>query len=89
LSDQILHAIDEEISRLREARAILTENSQARPTGKSAGTSPRTTATPRRTLSAKARRAIADAQRKRWANVRSEKKPAAPAVEAKNESAAS
>jgi hypothetical protein len=83
LNDQILNAIDEEISRLREARAILTHSSQAGPTRKPARTSP----APRRILSAKARRAIADAQRKRWAKVRSQKKSAGPASEVKNESA--
>jgi hypothetical protein len=85
LNDQILNAIDEEILKLRQARAILTESSQARRTSKSARTSP----APRRTLSAKARRAIADAQRKRWAKVRSQKKSAGPAAAVKNESVAS
>jgi hypothetical protein len=73
LNDQILHAIDEEIARLRQARAILTQSTQSRPTGKSAAS-----AKPRRILSAKARRAIADAQRKRWAKVKSQKKESAP-----------
>jgi hypothetical protein len=84
LNDQILNAIDEELERLRQARALLTD-SQARPTGKSAGTS----AAPRRILSVQARRAIADAQRRRWAKVRRQKKTAAPAAEAKKESVAS
>jgi hypothetical protein len=88
LNDQILNAIDEEILRLRQARAILTESSQARSTGKSARTSTVKTKS-RRILSPKARGAIADAQRKRWAKVRSEKKPASPASAAKTESAAS
>jgi hypothetical protein len=85
LNDQILNALDEELARLRQARAILTGSRQATPTRKSARTSP----TPRRILSAKARRAIADAQRKRWAKVRRQKKTAGPAAEAKKESAAS
>jgi hypothetical protein len=85
LNDEILNAIDEELARLGQARALLTGSSQARPTSKSARTSP----TPRRKLSGKARRAIADAQRKRWAKVRREKKSAGPAAEAKKESAAS
>jgi hypothetical protein len=91
LNDQILNAIDEEIATLRQARAILTQSSQAKPTRKSARTSPSaaTNTKPRRILSAKARRAIADAQRKRWAKVRSQKKSASPAAAAKNESAAS
>ena len=77
MNDQILNAIDEEIVRLRQARAILAES--GRP---SAGSAAKTTAAgpaSRRKLSAKARRAIADAQRKRWAKVKSQKKAAAPA----------
>jgi hypothetical protein len=88
LNDKILNAIDEELARLRQARAILTQSSQA---SKSART-PRSAAAntkPRRTLSAKARRAIGDAQRKRWAEARARKKPASPAAAAQNESAAS
>jgi hypothetical protein len=87
LNDQILNAIDEEIAKLRQARAILTESSQARPTRKSAGTftSAAANTKPRRILSAKARRAIADAQRKRWAKVRSQKKAASPPLAAKKE----
>jgi hypothetical protein len=91
LNDQILNAIDEEIAKLRQARALLTESGQARPTRKSARTSTPAAANtkPRRTLSAKARRAIADAQRKRWAKVKSQKKAASQASAAKKESAAS
>jgi hypothetical protein len=85
LNDQILNAIDEEIAKLRQARAILTD------VGKSAITvSPALPkAKPRRKLSAKARRAIADAQRKRWARVKSQKKAAATAAAGKKEPAAS
>jgi hypothetical protein len=83
LNHQILNALDEEIERLKQARAILTQGSQARPASKSSSTQPR------RVFSAKARRAIADAQRKRWAKVRSQKKPAGPAVETTTESIAS
>ena len=90
LNDQILNAIDEEIAKLRQARAILTDAAKTS-VSKSA-----TTASPalipkvktRRKLSAKARQAIADAQRKRWARVKSQKKAAA-AVVAKKEPAAS
>ena len=85
MNDQILNALDEEIARLREARAILTQRSQAR----SARTSTPANNKQRRNFSEKARRAIADAQRKRWAKVRSEKKPAIPDVEATKEPAAS
>ncbi len=90
LNDQILKAIDEEIAKLRQARVILTDAVKT-PIGKRAAT-----ASPallpkgktRRKLSAKARQAIADAQRKRWAKVKSQKKAAA-AVVAKKEPAAS
>jgi hypothetical protein len=91
LNDQILNAIDEEIAKLRQARAILTDAAKT-PVSKSA-----TTASPallpkaktRRKLSAKARKAIADAQRKRWAKVKSQKKAAAAALPVKKEPAAS
>jgi hypothetical protein len=91
LNDQILNAIDEEIAKLRQARAILTDAART-PVSKSA-----TTASPallpkaktRRKLSAKARKAIADAQRKRWAKVKSQKKAAAAALPVKKEPAAS
>jgi hypothetical protein len=78
VNDQILNAIDEEIAKLRQARAILADSSR-----QSAGrTAPKATAVGparRRKLSAKARRAIAEAQRRRWAKVKSQKKAVAPA----------
>jgi hypothetical protein len=83
LNHQILNALDEEIERLKQARAILTEGSKARPARKSSSTQPR------RIFSEKARHAIAEAQRKRWAKVRGEKKPAGPAVETATEFVAS
>jgi hypothetical protein len=64
VNEDILNALDEEIARLREARALLSGS----PT--TAGNP----ATKRRTLSPKARRAIAEAQRRRWAKARSQKK---------------
>jgi hypothetical protein len=71
----ILNAIDEEIARLRQARALLggVSNATTRKTAKKASSERR----PRRKLSAKARHAIAEAQRKRWAKVKSQKKAAA------------
>ena len=91
LNDQILNAIDEEIAKLRQARAILTDAART-PVSKSA-TTPSPALLPkaktRRKLSAKARKAIADAQRKRWAKVKSQKKAAAAAVTVKKEPAAS
>ena len=91
MNDHILNAIDEELARLRQARAILLESGTV-PSGKTATTlsssaPPKTN--PRRKLSAKARHAIAEAQRKRWAKVKSQKKAAAPAAITKKEPAAS
>jgi hypothetical protein len=90
LNDHILNAIDEELARLRQARAILLESDTvpARKTATTLSASPKTK--PRRKLSAKARHAIAEAQRKRWAKVKSQKKAAAPAAATtKKEAAAS
>jgi hypothetical protein len=80
LNDQILQAIDEEIEKLRQVRAILAGTGQA-----GSKTPAATPEKPRRQLSAKARRAIADAQRRRWAKVKSLKK----ATLVKNEALAS
>jgi hypothetical protein len=79
LIDQILNAIDEEIARLRQARELLADGrtSAARKTATNAVT---TKTRSRRKLSAKARRAIADAQRRRWAKVKSQKKATAAAT---------
>jgi hypothetical protein len=73
LNDQILNAIDEEIARLRQARDILADG-RTSAGRKTTAKSVTPKARPRRTLSAKARRAIADAQRRRWAKVKSQKK---------------
>jgi hypothetical protein len=75
----ILNAIDEEIARLRQARALLggVSNATTRKTAKNASASASSEPKPRRKLSAKARHAIAEAQRKRWAKVKSQKKAAA------------
>lgn len=75
----ILNAIDEEIARLRQARALLggVGSATTRKTAKKASASASSEPKPRRKLSAKARHAIAEAQRKRWAKVKSQKKAAA------------
>ena len=79
MNDQILKAIDEEIARLRQARAILANSST--PAGrKPAAPAATPKAGTRRKLSAKARRAIADAQRRRWAKVKSQKKATSAAA---------
>jgi hypothetical protein len=68
LKDEILIAIDEEIARLREARSLLA-GSSIRAGGRLAGK----TGT-KRNLTAEARRAIAEAQHRRWAKVKGQKK---------------
>jgi hypothetical protein len=91
LTDQILNAIDEELARLRQARAILQESGTV-PAGKTATTHASSVTPkkkPRRKLSTKARHAIAEAQRKRWAKVKSQKKTVAPVPASKKEPAAS
>jgi hypothetical protein len=72
MDEKILAAIDQEIARLQQARVLLL--------GTNVNTSNFTVENKRkRTLSAKARKAIAEAQRKRWAKVKSGRanKPAA------------
>jgi hypothetical protein len=92
LKEQILQAIDEQIATLREVRAILTSSKtpgRKKPAGKAETTASHSSTQPRRQLSAKARRAIADAQRRRWAKVNSLKKAAETAVPARKETVAS
>jgi hypothetical protein len=60
-TDRILAAIDNEIARLNEVRALLSTSAEA---GKDKTASP---VRKRRKLSAAARKRIAEAQRKRWA----------------------
>jgi hypothetical protein len=79
LNDLILNAIDEEIARLRRARELLADGRS--PTGRKTAANAVTPKTrSRRKLSAKARRAIADAQRRRWAKVKSQKKATSAAT---------
>ncbi len=64
--DAILVQIDNEIERLEKARALLSSTD-----GKPAATTvSKTTAPKKRTMSAKARKAIAAAQKKRWAKAK-------------------
>jgi hypothetical protein len=75
LNEQILEAIDAEIARLQQARDILASALSSSPkTSRKKATTVKGT---RRELSPQARKAIADAQRKRWAKVKREKKAAA------------
>src|SRR5271157_3092687 len=80
LIDYILNAIDEEIAKLRQARALLAGHEAAGGRASKATTAAPSQLKPRRTLSAKARRAIAEAQRKRWAKVKSQRKTTTPAA---------
>jgi hypothetical protein len=88
LIDHILNAIDEEIAKLRQARALLAGHETAGGTASKASSAAASGLKPRRTLSAKARRAIAEAQRKRWAKVKSQRKATAPAAAARKEATA-
>jgi len=69
----ILAAIDNELARLHEVRAMLVKQEKGARTGKRATAElPRTKA--KRQMSPAARARIAEAQRKRWAAIRKEKK---------------
>jgi hypothetical protein len=81
MNDHILKAIDEEIARLSQARDLLGDVSQGTGRKTARKSSPATGTKPRRKLSPKARHAIAEAQRKRWAKVKAEKKLSTAAAE--------
>jgi len=81
MNDHILKAIDEEIARLSQARDLLGNASQGTSRKTARKSSPATGPKLRRKLSPKARHAIAEAQRKRWARVKAEKKLTAAAAE--------
>lgn len=68
---RILEAIEEEIRRLERARALLQ--------GAQPAASPVVGRKGKRKLSARARQAIAEAQRKRWAKAKRAKAAAQPA----------
>ena len=78
MNEQILQALDAEIARLQEARNILASALPSSSSGRGRKSAPRAKGT-RKELSPQARKAIADAQRKRWAKVKREKKAAAAA----------
>jgi hypothetical protein len=59
--NDILASIDAEITRLQQARALLS------------GTTTATPSKPKRKMSAEARKRIADAQKKRWAKQKAAK----------------
>ncbi len=58
--EEVLRAIDAEIGRLQQAKALLSGAKMK-------------ASRPKRRLSAKARKAISDAQKKRWATVKAGK----------------
>ena len=63
--DAIVQTLDEEISRLKKARALLTDHTTPLKRGVPTGR--------RRMMSAEGRAAIVAAQKKRWAKVQSSK----------------
>lgn len=64
-NNSILEAIDEEIARLREVRALLVQNVVPASTKKSGRKAAKKTT--KRTMSPEGRAKIAEGQRKRWA----------------------
>jgi hypothetical protein len=74
--DNILAQIDSEIERLKQARALLTNIGSAATKAGRRDVKASATAKPKkkRTLSAEARKRIAEAQRKRWAALRAKAK---------------
>jgi hypothetical protein len=90
--EKVLEEIDDEIRRLEQARTILGASLGAsrvtRPSRP--GDSTRQARPPRRSaLSVRARRAIAEAQRRRWAKVKSQKKTTSSSAMEEKEAAAS
>jgi hypothetical protein len=74
--ENVISQIDDQIAKLQQARALLTGSTTAPALrGRPAG-SKNTTAAPkkRRGITAAGRKAIAEAQRKRWAAIKATKK---------------
>jgi hypothetical protein len=84
-TDDILNAIDAEIARLQQARNSLAGPASPKRRDRSPTSAPTAR---RRTLSPAARKKIADAQRKRWANQKAAAKKAAKAKKATKETPA-
>ena len=79
--ESLLHEINAEISRLQQAKALLSGTNGHRGPGRPAKVATVAKAaisvkasSAKRVLSPKARKAIADAQKKRWAKIRAAKK---------------
>lgn len=73
-SSAIIVAIDKELARLHDVRAKIIQKEKASNAGKKHGRSGAAPAKAKRQLSPAARARIAEAQRKRWAAVRKEKR---------------
>jgi hypothetical protein len=89
--EQILEEIDDEIRRLEQARTILGASlgaSRVTRSSRTGDSAPQTRLPRRRALSARARHAIAEAQRRRWAKVKSQKKTTSSSAMEKKEAAA-
>jgi hypothetical protein len=81
--DNIIAQLDAEISRLKQVRDLLSATGKVeakitavkgKSTRKTRGKAPKAKGTVKRVLSPEARKAIADAQRKRWAAQRAKAK---------------
>jgi hypothetical protein len=79
-TDSIIAALDAEIERLNQARALLSKGDNTTTSVMEARASKPRRASQKRVLSPEARKRIADAQRKRWAKVKKSKKSAAAAA---------
>jgi hypothetical protein len=73
--ENVLAEIDQQIAKLQQARALLIRSTSAPVVKPGRPASPKAAAAPRkrRKLSAAGRKAIAEAQRKRWAAIKSGK----------------
>lgn len=81
-SNEILAALDAEITRLEQVRSALAGSSAPKRRGRPPGAVTKPTPK-RRALSAAAREKIADAQRRRWAATKAAAKTSAPRKVAK------
>jgi hypothetical protein len=87
LNEHILQAIDAEIARLQQARTILAA-ALTPSSGRGGRKASAKAGGKRRELSPQARKAIADAQKRRWAKVKNQKKGGGAASSGKKEAAA-
>lgn len=78
--NSVVQEIEEEIARLQQAKRLLEGGPLNAPGRRSAGSAPKGASRGRRTLSAAGRKAIAAAQKARWAKVRKAQKAASPSA---------